>query len=302
MKKTDWINREYVEAFKKGDRVGLPFEGGTIFRQEREPQLDANSAELVEALMEVLDDCDQELKTRILSKWQEKRLQLALKSNQGSDESSIVDCFTTFVEGYSYTGREQFVWDWINYHQHHHGTGYGRTMRDHFAVVAHIRRHGDNYPDLNSKIRKLMEIAVDADSFGNASLALVYPAYCYAKTIDEDPSEFVRYLTGFTHAHPDAMEAVSRLCIFIEDPATIEEYFNDTGAENDEVFRQRFCRGHATASNTLVTAVKCAMKETEMDVISEAIRIGGDVDSVLATAMLVWELKHSIEGKHDRAH
>jgi hypothetical protein len=118
-----------------------------------------------------------------------------------------------------------------------------------------------------------------------------YPAYCYVITIDEDQAEFVRYLTGFTHSHVDAIEAVTRLCLFIKDPSTIDDFFDNTGAESDEMFRQRFCPGHATAFNTLVTAVKCAMKNMEMDVIRKAVRIGGDVDSVLATAMLIWKLK-----------
>lgn len=171
--------------------------------------------------MEVLDDCERGVRDLVLNKWQERLLHLALKSNHGSDESSIAGCFFSFVEGYCYSTREQFVWDWLKYHQHHQGTGYGRTMRDHFSLVAHIRRHGDKYPDLNGKIKKLAEMAADADSFGNACLALMYPAYCYAKTIDEDPSEFVPYMTGFTHSHPAAMEAMSRRCLFIENPETI---------------------------------------------------------------------------------
>ena len=269
----------------------MPFEGGTLFPQEGNLPLGARSAELGKAFLEVLDDCERGVRDLVLNKWQERLLHLALKSNHGSDESSIAGCFISFVEGYCYSTREQFVWDWLKYHQHHHGTGYGRTMRDHFSLVAHIRRHGDKYPDLNGKIRKLAEMAADADSFGNACLALMYPAYCYAKTIDEDPSEFVRYMTGFTHSHPDAMEAMSRLCLFIENPETILISIEDSGAEYDAVFRERFCSGHATASNTPVATVKCAMKEAEMDVVREAMRIGGDTDSVLATAMLLYKLR-----------
>ena len=255
----DWINTEWVEAYKWGDRVGLPFEGGTMFQSV-----------------------------------DEQRLQLALKSNRGSDESSIVDCFIRFVESYTYTALDQFVWDWLSYHQLHHGTGYGRTYRDHFALVKYMRKHTEKYPDLQSKLAKLLEISTDADSYGNGALAIVYPAYCYALAIDEDPAEFVRHITSYTHANPDVLEAVTRLCLFIEAPETIAQFYEDSYAADDDEFKRCYCTGHATASNTLVTAVKCSMKNDELGVIRETIRIGGDTDSTLATAMLIWSLRGSV--------
>jgi len=280
-----------IEAIKRGDRAGLPFEGCTLFPQQFDLMHQIDRSGAAEIVWDVLEVCSQETRDQVAGKLIDRRLALALKSNQGSDESSIVDCFVNFIERYRYTTDEQFVWDWLCYHQQHHGTGYGRTMRDHFNLVGHLRRNGDIYPDLRSKIDKLAEIAADADSFGNGCLPLCYPAYCYAKTIGKEPVEFVRYLTSFTHSNPDAMEAVTRLCSFIEDPATIAIFYEDSGAASDEVFLKRYCTGHPTAFHTLVTAVKCAMKETELDVIREGVRVGGDVDSVLATAMLVWTIK-----------
>lgn len=248
----NWINLEYVNAFKRGDRWGLPFESASMFP-------------------EAVD---------------ETRLANAQQSIQGSDESSIVDCFIAFVTGYSYRGRDQFIWDWCRYHQQHHGTGYGRTYRDHFQLVQHLARHAEQFPELQSKIDKLQEIARDANSFGNGCLALVYPAYCYAKAIGKEPVSFVRYLVSFSHAHDDAMRAVGLLCDLIEQPERIADYC----VSDDDTFRQRYCSGHATAYNTLMTAVKCAMQPDEIDVLREGIRIGGDTDSVLATAMLLWKL------------
>lgn len=253
---SNWINFDYVEAFKKGDRVGLPFEGRLLF-----PPID------------------------------EKRLQLALKSNQGSDESSIVDCFLGFVADYSYTNREQFVWDWMVYHQKKHGTGYGRTMREHFALVDYLNKHPEQYPDLGSRLAKLKEIADDANSFGNGSLAFVYPAYCYAKKIGVPTLEFILYLIGFTHTHADATEAVTRLHSFIGEPSRVAAYYREAGIDNDEAFWPKVSATNVTAGNTLAIAVKCAMQETEMAVIREAVRIGGDTDSTLATAMLVWKIR-----------
>lgn len=250
---TSWINHDIIEAFKLGDRAGLPFEGGQLFP----------------------------------TSVNESRLQLAMKSLQGSDESSIVDCFTTFAGNYRYTTREQFVLDWCQYHQQHHGTGYGRTYRDHFQLVKYIAKSPSQYLDLHRVIAKLQEIARDANSFGNGSLAIVYPAYCYAQAIGEEPAEFVRYLVSFTHCHEDALQAVALLCQFIEQPELIADY----SVEDDEEFKQRYCQLHATAYNTLMTAVKCAMEEDEVAVIREGIRIGGDTDSVLATAMLLWRLQ-----------
>ncbi|MGD9686427.1 MAG: ADP-ribosylglycohydrolase family protein [Desulfobacter sp.] len=250
----NWINREYVQAFKWGDRCGLPFESGSMFPA-------------------TID---------------EDRLQQAMKSAQGSDESSIVDCFIKFVTGYICMGRDQFTWDWCMYHQQHHGVGYGRTYRDHFKLVQYLDRHSDLYPELQSRIVKMLQIARDANSFGNGCLAIVYPAYCYARAIGEEPVAFVRYLVSFSHAHDDAMGAVSLMCDFIDHPERIADYC----VSDDEAFRQRYCSPHATAYNTLMAAVKCAMQPTEVDVLREGIRIGGDTDSVLATAMLLWKLQH----------
>ena len=243
------FDMECVESFKRGDRIGLPFEGGTMFQPVNE-----------------------------------QRLELALHSNQGSDESSIVDNFLKFVGNYDYTTREQFVWDWLSYHQLHHGTGYGRTYKDHFNLMSYIRKHKEKYPDLDSRISKLQEIAADTDSFGNGSLALVYPAYYYSAVVGEEPRQFVEYVTSFTHANCDATKAVNLLMDIIEgkhvEPPT-EEYI-----------RAHCTAEHATAYNTLLTAMFIADAETENEVIRRGVWVSGDTDSTLATAMLLWSLKN----------
>jgi ADP-ribosylglycohydrolase len=210
-----------------------------------------------------------------------------LRSNLGSDESSIVDCFLKFVGNYDYTTRKQFVWDWVSYHELHHGTGYGRTMKDHFNLVAYMRKHTKKYLDLDSRLNKLQEIAKDADSFGNGSLALVYPAYYYAAVVGEEPRELIRYVTSFTHSNEDATRAVNLLMDIIEG--------KHVEAPTEEFIRENCFAEHATAYNTLLTAMFIADVDTEMEVIRRGVWVCGDTDSTLATAMLIWKLKQQIQ-------
>lgn len=247
-----------LEAFKRGDRVGLVFENSPMFQPINQ-----------------------------------ERLEMAMLSNQGSDESSIVDCFLKFVRGYDYITRDQFVWDWLVYHELHHGTGYGKTYKDHFNLVSYIRKHSKKYPDLTSRLNKLGEIAKEANSFGNGSLALVYPAYYYACVVGEEPNEFVRYVTTFTHTHEDAMNAEKLLCRFIENPRYLVEYLVPTESE----LKQLYCMSsQVTAYNTLLTALFIADVDTEVGVIRRGLWVGGDTDSTLATALLLWTLKQNHGG------
>jgi len=246
------FDMDCIEAFKRGDRVGLPFEGHSMFQPV-----------------------------------DEQRLLMALRSNQGSDESSIVDCFLQFVGNYQYATRNQFMWDWFVYHQEHHGTGYGRTMRDHFSLIRHLVKYGGKM-SLDDKLAKVFEISDDANSFGNGSLALCYPAYYYGTGIGGDPTEFVKQVTSFTHAHDEAMRAVTLLCNFIKSPQMLKEFQVPT----EDELKQLYCREpQVTAYNTLLTAVFISDADSEMDVIRRGVWVGGDTDSTLATALLLWTLK-----------
>ena len=134
------------------------------------------------------------------------------------------------------------------------------------------------------------DFAKDADSFGNGALALVYPAYYYAPLVEEDPVEFVRDLTSFTHAHKDALKAVTLLISFFESPRTLLDY----PIMSEDGIRQLYNNEpHATAYTTLETALFIADVDTEKEVIRRGVWIGGDTDSTLSTAMLLWSIKQA---------
>ncbi len=239
-----------IEAYRKGDRVGAPFEGKTMWFDVPE-----------------------------------ERIRMAMKSSRGTDESGIVDCFIAYVENRPWNGdMDSWLWGWLVYHQQHHGTGYGRTYRDHFVLVDFLNKRRPQ-KTIAQKLAKVREIADEADSFGNACLALVYPLYHYAK--DHMPNmsarEIVLWFTRHTHASTDAAKAVSRLIDAI-DGKRIE-------SPGEYAVRRDLCAEHATAWNTLLTAAFIADADTEEELYRRGIWVGGDTDSTMATAALLWALK-----------
>lgn len=244
------MNMNIIEAYKRGDRAGLPFEGNQMW-------LDVP----------------------------EERIRLVLKSAQGSDESSIVDCFLAYVDRNPWSGDlDGWLWEWLVYHQQHHGTGYGGTYRDHFSLVAFLnrRRSGDT---AEQKLAKVREIADEVDSFGNASLALVYPLYQYASSNIPECSarDMVLWFTRHSHTNIDAYKAVHRLIDAIDG-----DHIDSPG---EDYIRRECCAEHATAWNTLMTAAFIADVETEDELYRRGIWVGGDADSTMAAAGLLWALK-----------
>lgn len=244
------MDMKIIEAYKKGDRVGLPFEGKGVW-------------------LEI----------------PEKRIQLALKSSQGSDESSIVDCFLGYAAQHPWNGdMDSWLWGWLLYHQQNHGTGYGRTYKKHFNLVRFLNKRRSAYPVVQ-KLAKVLEIAADENSFGNASLALVYPLYQYARAnITEIPArDVVTLFTHHSHSNANALKAVNRLMDAI-DGSHIE-------SPGEDFIRLGNCAAKATAWNILMTAAFIADVETEDELYRRGIWVGGDTDSTLATAALLWMLK-----------
>ena len=244
-----WLDSVVIEAYKKGDRVGAPFEGKGMW-------------------LEMPED----------------RIQAALCNVQGTDESSIVDCFLGYVQRFPWEGQlDQWLWGWLVYHQQHHGIGYGRTYRNHFNLVSCLEKKKPCLP-LEERLTTVRNIADEEDSFGNGCLALVYPLYAYARAhIPEyDPRELVMLVTCHTHSSENALRAVNLLMDCIDglpiEPPTMEE------------IRRKHYAGHATAWNTLMAALFIADVPSEEDLYRRGIHVGGDADSTIATAALIWQL------------
>jgi ADP-ribosylglycohydrolase len=195
-------------------------------------------------------------------------------STYGSDESSIVDCFLAFTENYRLKDMDQFLWDWCLYHTDHHGTGYGKTYKEHFADMKFLRKKYD----AAEGVKQLYRISSERNSFGNGSLAMVYPAYCYFLNQGYEPKNYVEWMTTLNYAHPDAVNACRRLYEIIRRA----DYYDDT------TFPE-YSRPIDTikASDTLNAAIYCADQETVEDVIKTAIYTGGDIDSFLSLALLL---------------
>jgi hypothetical protein len=243
------MNMTTIEAYKRGDCIGRSFEGGAPFQPLNE-----------------------------------ERLQLALKNRQGTDESSIVDCFLAYVGKHPWSGdMDAWLWGWLVYHQQNHGRGYGRTYRDHFYLIRFLNTRKPDQT-IAQKMAKVREIAADADSFGNASLSLVYPLYQYAKAnIPAYPArDVVLEVTRCSHCHENAIKAVNLLMDII-DGSQIEP-------PTEQFIRDHCFAEHATAYNTLLTALFISDVETEMEAIRRGVWVCGDTDSTLSTAMMLWHL------------
>lgn len=244
------IDMDVIAAYKRGDSVGSLFESGTPFQPVNESML-----------------------------------QVAMKNIHGTDESSIIDCFLAYTDKHPWAGNlDSWLWGWLEYHQKHHGRGYGRTMRDHFTLIKYLLKHC-GHMSIQEKIAKVREIAADANSFGNGSLCLVYPLYQYAKAniTEMRARDIVLLFTRCTHTNENAIRAVNLLMDII-DGVHVEP-------PSEAYIRENCLAEHATAYNTLLIALFIADVETEMEVIRRGVWVSGDTDSTLATAMLLWALK-----------
>ena len=246
---TEWLDSAVIEAYKKGDRVGATFEGKGMW-------------------LEMLED----------------RIKAALCNVQGTDESSIVDCFLGYVQCFPWEGQlDQWLWGWLVYHRQHHGIGYGRTYRNHFNLVSCLEKKRHSIP-LDEKLAIIRRIADEEDSFGNGCLALVYPLYAYARAhIPEyHPRELVMLVTCHTHSSGNALRAVTLLMDYI-DGLPIEP-------PSEEEVRVKHYAAYATAWNTMMAAFFIADVATVEELYRRGIHVGGDADSTIATAALLWQL------------
>jgi ADP-ribosylglycohydrolase len=233
-----------------------------------------------------------------------------LKNGFRTDESDIVDCFNSFTSDYRFSGEVQLMLDWVVYHTKHRAhVKYGRTFKEHFLIVGTLK--GKN----NLRVERLYELSYDKNSYGNGCLALVYPVYHYAESLNLGMDERLKLVINFcrlTHAHPHAISAVTLLYALIDiamrgkdmfDPkehSDCSKYYAQELGESLQGFLTRDVSleprdfiekypNNIMALNTLFYALysvrnAATMEETATNVIS----FNGDADSVNALALMIW--------------
>lgn len=241
---------DVIAAYKRGDRLGAPWETGEVYLTDR-------------SLREIYAR--------------------EIAGMDGTDESDIVNCFLNFSEGYPFADVDEMLLDWCVYHQRNHRVrGYGRTFKKHFELVKFLIKEG------RLSLETIRKMSRERDSFGNACLALVYPVFCYAHAIGQDPFELVRSFTLLTHAHEKALAATNMLARIVDSPDSVASIAGDLGLINLPV--ERLIREFPTnipADMTMVYALRCALECEQDKIVQMAVNLNGDVDSVLATAMLI---------------
>lgn len=252
------FNPAVISAYLLGDRLGAPWETGDVLLTNRS--------------MEEIQASGNEYPN-------------------GTDESDIVRCFLSFADGYLYESRDKLLLDWCVYHQRHHrASGYGRTYRDHFALVKHLIK------GQRLSLQTVFQMSAERNSFGNGCLALVYPVACYAASIGEDPTELAQNFTRLTHAHSRALNAVNILLRIILNPQVATLVAREIGVE--VISLEELITAYPSnvpADWTLAYALFAARRGSHEDVILTVVNMGGDVDSVLALALLLCEFISTVE-------
>lgn len=281
LRENNWqkYNRIYnkaIDLYKLGDIMGSGYEGGSVFYKPH---------------------TFEEIKKK-------------MRSGFRTDESDIVDCFNNFISDYRFRGKIPLLMDWVVYHSTHRShVRYGKTYNEHFQIVGTLKSHD------NLTLKELFSLAADKGSFGNACLALVYPVYHYAETLNRGRDERCRLIIDFcrlTHPDPNAISAVTLLFAIIDmslrgenifDPKSHEvysKYYSPklkkalhsflTGNINliPEDFIQKY-PNNIMALNTLFYALYAVRNaSTVEEVATIVISFCGDADSVNATALMIW--------------
>jgi ADP-ribosylglycohydrolase len=262
------MNNSIIESYKYGDRIGAAWESQNYGWHNRS---------------------------------YDEIMQRANYYPEGTDETDIVNCFMGFTQNYSYSTRENLLLDWLIYQTRtRRPTRYGSTYKDHFKLMDWLINEGR--VDLD-KIRRLAQDRNSNGSFGNGCLALVYPVHCYAKQIRQDSLNLIKEFTRLIYTHENALSAVTFLHQIIEatetstdmrkiktDNICIQEFLNTGLSLEPEDYIKEYTE-NVKALHTLFNALYCAYDASdEKEVITRCVNFGGDVDSVLATAMLIFSL------------
>lgn len=236
-------NKNYIaclEAYCRGDAVGAPFEGysdgfdmGRAFRVHRAGDY------------------------------------------TGTDESSIVrtfDRFRTVNDDWLYKDNRALAVAWCKFHaKHRTSTKYGKTWKNHFALVKFLDSAG------RLEWLRLVDVARDANSFGNGCLAMVFPVWdlWHTQMKGRNAPDVIEAFIKTTHYHNDAIDACKRLWVFFQD----HDWTAITNLPKRDTVHALGC---------LEAAVRVAYDaQGEQEMIVRASEIGGDVDSYLSLAFLL---------------
>jgi hypothetical protein len=195
---------------------------------------------------------------------------------RGTDES---DTARLFIEYCASIDIENFsVTDWYAYHtKHRAATSYGKTWQDHFLTIDYIlKKTGElNYDHL-------VAISKDRGSNGNGCLALAYPIV----TIFADRAEEIADLmTAGTHFL--ARPTMKLLIGYFQGRKSLEDVIN-------EAFPTQRTDGWELtplSHGCLWAAATIAAEPHLESVIVRGLEEGGDVDSYLSLALLIWGVK-----------
>jgi ADP-ribosylglycohydrolase len=266
-----------MELYKLGDIMGSVFEGGPVYyRRYRYDEIEGK----------------------------------CISGGFRTDESDIVDCFNNFVSDYRFRGELQLMLDWVVYHTKHRAyVKYGRTYREQFLIVGTLKGKD------NLSLDRLFELSEDKNSYGNGCLALVYPVYHYAESLNLGMDGKLKLVINFcrlTHAHSYAISAVTLLCSVIDiamkggdifDPEEHSDYSKYYSQELKDSLHDFLTRdinlepedfikkypNNIIALNTLFYALYSVKNAANMDeVVINVISFNGDADSVNAVAMMLW--------------
>jgi ADP-ribosylglycohydrolase len=282
LKDDNWYKYHHIyskamELYKLGDVMGSLFEGSSVYYRQY---------------------TFEEIKGKYL------------RGGFRTDESDIVDCFSNFISDYHFKGELQLLLDWVIYHTKHRAhVKYGRTYKEHFLIVGTLKTHDD------LTLERLFELSEDKNSFGNGCLALVYPVYHYAESLNLGMDGRVQLVINFcrlTHAHPYAISAVTLLYALIDiamkgkdifdskEHSDYSQYYSQELKESFDGFLTRdvnlepkdFIENYPNnimALNTLFYALYCVRNAVNMEeTVTNVISFNGDADSVNAVALMLW--------------
>jgi len=282
----DRLNQRAIKAYLLGDRIGSSLETGSVAPVFQK-------LESVEIFKKIRGKC------------------------QSTDETDLVMMFHQFTQTRSDLGCEKdFLLGWSRYSAHRYRPAkYGNSFSDFFRLVRFLEK--DEALDLES----LYSVSADRNSMGNGCISLVYPCAHYLVLNGLKLQEIIRFIIDIaklTHHHPDALGAVailahhimsclngstdvlhpesySELVVFYPEYRYVQhrwtEFLTQGLSLTPDQFLMRY-RENVTALNALFYALYAVRKaENPLHIVEIVAGCSGDVDSVLALALLLGFLR-----------